>query len=59
VELDETILEFCLWLMMARELGDECPELRVEFPDLIELVDHMQYQSKKIIRSASRRLEEA
>jgi hypothetical protein len=52
VELDDVILEFCLWLMMARELGDECPELRAEFPDIIELVDFMQYQAKKIIRSA-------
>jgi hypothetical protein len=38
--------------MMARELGDECPELRAEFPDIIELVDFMQYEAKKIIRSA-------
>jgi hypothetical protein len=52
MELDEVILEFCLWLMMARELGDESPELRAEFPNIIEFVDWMQYEAKKIIRSA-------
>jgi hypothetical protein len=55
VELDDVILEFCLWIMMARELGDECPELRAEFPDIIEMVDWMQGEAKKIIRSARSR----
>ena len=33
-------------------IGEVLVKLRAEFPDIIELVDFMQYQAKKIIRSA-------
>jgi hypothetical protein len=55
MELDDVILEFCLWIMAARELEDESPQLRAEFPDIVELVDWMQGEAKKIIRSARSR----
>jgi hypothetical protein len=56
MELDEVMLELICWIMSALEVSRECPEYGCrddDVPGLIALVDFMQYESKKLIRSAN------
>ena len=54
---DEAMLRLIFWVLAALEVRRESPEYQNDFgddvPGLIALVDFMQGESKKLIRSAA------
>ena len=57
MEIDEAMLELICWIMAALEVSRECPQYQSDFradvPGVIALVDFMQHESKKLIRSVN------
>jgi hypothetical protein len=57
VEIDEAMLELICWIMLALELMRDCPEYNSRddnnVREIVALVDFMQGEAKKLIRSAA------